>query len=112
MVIQLGRAGRDAVGQELADDEAEVGVAGEVGAEGERADLGGVGGRDDDVAAEHEAAEELAGQQHRKGPRKELDKDEAGREDHARGKGVFAPEQVHWVGRDEGSDYLTDGVAH
>lgn len=75
------QAGEDAGGNELADDEAHVGPAGEEDAEAHGQHLGGVGGRAGDEDAPRQAAEELADEQHGDALREEGDEDEAGEHD-------------------------------
>lgn len=92
------RAGGDAVAEELPDDEAQVHKGGEVAADGGRADLGGVGRRDDDKHAQDEAGEQFAREEDAQRARKELDEDEAGDENDAGAKGALAAKHVHGVG--------------
>lgn len=112
MVVHGLRPRRDAVGDELAHDEAQVDVAGEVAAQRDGAHLAGVRGGDDDVATQDEAAEELADQQDRQGAGEELDEDQGAGEDDAGGEGPLAAEEVHRVRREERANDLPHGVAH
>lgn len=112
VVIHSLRPRRDAVGNELAHDEAQVDVASEMPPQRDGAHLAGVRGRDNDIATQYQTPKELTDQQDRQGAREELDEDQRASQHNAGGKGPFPPEEVHRVRGEEGAHDLAHGVAH
>ncbi|KAJ6442212.1 non-hemolytic phospholipase C precursor [Purpureocillium lavendulum] len=104
LVGARGEALEDAGGDELADDEAHVGVRGHVGAQRHGEHLGGVGGRRGGEDAPGEAAEDLADDQRGEVGREEDDEDE-GRQREERAE-LHAPRAVlgDEVAADEAAD--------
>lgn len=105
-------AGGDAVGEQLAHDKAQVDVAGQVAAQGHGTHLGGIRGRNHDVAPEHEPAEQFADEQDGQRAREKLHKDERAREHHAGAVRALAPQRVHGVRGAQRADDLAHGIAH
>lgn len=112
MVVQLLRSRCDAIGEQLAHDEAQVHIAREMPSNCRGAHLGRVRWGNDNEHAQNEASEQLADEEHTKGPREELDEDEAGREDNAHAKRTLAPKPVHGIRSKDGTDDLSDGISH
>lgn len=112
VVIHSLRPGRDAIGDKLAHDEAQVDIASEVPPQRDRAHLASIRRSNHHIATQDQPPEELADQQDRQGAREELDEDQGASQHNAGSKGPLAPEEVHRVRGEEGAHDLAHGVAH
>ena len=108
LVVALQHGLDDADADELAEAPAEVDVGGEVAAQGDGADLGGVGDGEGLEDAPRDAGEDLGGQQGLDVLRGEEDGGPGGDEDEAGHDGVSVAEALRDVAVDEEADDLAD----